>query len=82
MPDDWHVMKTATEVIKHVLADVGFKVFASKCGHKGDTSQWQDLHNVIIASLCRLSVEEFNKSDNEKEYNKFWKWIACICRVA
>ena len=34
-------MKTAAEVFK---CDEGFKVFAAKCGHKGDVSQWQDIH--------------------------------------
>ena len=32
VPGDWHIMKTAAEVIKYVLNDGGFKVFASKCG--------------------------------------------------
>ncbi len=35
IPGDWHIMKTAAEVIKGVINDGGFKVFADKCGHKG-----------------------------------------------
>ena len=50
VPGDWHTMKMAGEVIKYVLNDEGFKVLAAKCGHKGDISQWQDIHNVIVAT--------------------------------
>ena len=42
---DWHFMKTAAEVLNMVLNDGGFKVFTAKCGHKGDITQWQDIHN-------------------------------------
>ena len=59
---DWHIMKTASEVLKYVLADGGFKVFAAKCGHKGDICQWQDIHNVLAAThqaMLRSAVEEF-----------------------
>lgn len=38
VPGDWHIMKTAAEVLKMVLNDGGFKVFAAKYGHKGDIS--------------------------------------------
>ena len=52
----------ADEVIKYVLNDGGFKVFASKCGHKGDICQWQDIHNVLVATyeaLLQSAVEEY-----------------------
>ena len=78
VPGDWHLMKTASEVIKHILADGGFKVFLAKCGHKGDVTQWQDLHNVIIAcyeSLLRLAVKEYSSSTSSAEI-EFWNWVA------
>ena len=53
VPGDWHLMKTAAEVIKYVLQDGGFKHFSGKCGHKGDISQWQDIHNVLVACISR-----------------------------
>lgn len=55
-------MKATIEVIKHVLADGGFKVFASKCGHKGE---WQDLHNACYESFV---IQTVNKNDYI-----FWK---------
>ena len=62
VPGDWHFMKTASEVLKDVLGDGGFKVFAAKCGHEGDICQWQDIHNILAASheaILRSSVDEF-----------------------
>ena len=47
MPGDWHIMKTSAEVLKHSLADGGFKIFAKQSGHKGDMTQWQDIHNIM-----------------------------------
>ena len=55
-------MKTAADVIKNVLYDGGFKVFAAKCGHKGDISQWQDIHNVLVATyeaFLQTATEEY-----------------------
>ena len=49
VPGDWHVMKNTADLIKSVLLDGGFKRFSQKCGHKGDITQWQDIHNVLIA---------------------------------
>ena len=63
------IMKTAAEVIKYVLCDGGFKVFAAKCGYKGDISQWQDIHNVILATyeaLIKSAVEEYRVVDKDK----------------
>ena len=71
VPGDWHIMKTAAEVIKYVLNDGGFKVFAAKCGHKEDISQWQDIHNVLLATyeaLIKSAVEEYRTVD--KDINK------------
>ena len=77
VPGDWHIMKTAAEVIKFVLNDGGFKVFAAKCGHKGDITQWQDIHNVLLATyeaLIKSAVEEYRTVD--KDINKdFWEWL-------
>ena len=49
VPGDWHILKTASEVIKHVLQNGEFGEFAKVCGHKGEISQWKDIHNVILA---------------------------------
>ena len=53
VPGDWHLMKTAAEVIKYVLQDGFIKQFSGKCGHKGDISQWQDIHNVVVACISQ-----------------------------
>ena len=78
VPGDWHLMKTAAEVLKHIMADGGFKIFASKCGHKGEINQWQDLHNILTAcyeALFREAMEEFSKTDKEKKSEIFWEWM-------
>ena len=49
MPGDWHILKTASEVIKCVLQSGGFGEFSKVCGHNGEISQWKDIHNVILA---------------------------------
>ena len=38
VPGDWHIMKISAEVLKHILADGGFKIFAKQCGHNGDVT--------------------------------------------
>ena len=80
VPGDWHVMKTAAEVIKHILQDGGFKQFSAKCGHKGDISQWQDIHNVLTAcheALLRLAMEEYQTVKQGDPYTakEFWVWV-------
>ena len=60
------------------MVDGGFKIFASKCGYKGDINQWQDLHNILTAcyeALFRQAMEEFSKSDEEKKFEIFWEWV-------
>ena len=77
VPGDWHIMKTSAEVIKFVLSDGGFKVFAAKCGHKGDISQWQDIHNVLVASyeaLLQSAIDEYTAVDKD-EHHDFWEWV-------
>ena len=72
VPGDWHLMKTAAEVS-------GFKIFASKCGHKGDINQWQDLHNILTAcyeALFRQAIEEFLRRTRRKipkHFGNGWK---------
>ena len=71
-------MKTAAEVFKCVLSDGGFKVFAAKCGHKGDVSQWQDMHNILLASyevLLKSAIQEFRTARREEKQEDFWTWI-------
>ena len=71
VPGDWHIMKIAAEVLKYVLNDGGFKVFAAKCGHKGDICQWQDIHNVLVATyeaLLKSAVDEYTNLD--KKYSR------------
>ena len=78
VPGDWHIMKTASEVLKNVLMDGGFKVLAAKCGHKGDVTQWQDIHNVLAASheaILRSAVDEFILLDKGDTAEAFWTWV-------
>lgn len=78
VPGDWHIMKTAAEVIKQILADGGFKVFAAKCGHKGDITQWQDIHNVLTAcheALLSSAVCDFQNIHTTHRHDKFWEWL-------
>ena len=65
-------MKTAAEVLKYVLNDGGFR---TKCGHKGDISQWQDIHNVLLATyeaFLTSAVEEYKTIETDKD---FWAWV-------
>ena len=78
VPGDWHIMKTSAEVLKHILADGGFKIFAKQCGHKGDVTQWQDIHNIRVAcheSLTRAAMLEFSKLGRETTSDNFWQWL-------
>ena len=71
-------MKTAAEVFKCVLSDEGFKVFAAKCGHKEDVSQWQDIHNILLASyevLLKSAIQEFRTAVRGEKQEDFWTWI-------
>ena len=73
------MMKFAAEVLKYVLNDGGFKVFAAKCGHK-DICQWQDIHNVLVATyeaLLKSAVEEFTNLDKNTAEG-FWKWVKIL----
>ena len=38
VPGDWHIYKTASEVIKHALQSGGYGEFSKICGHKGEIS--------------------------------------------
>ena len=74
------MMKFAAEVLKYVLNNGGFKVFAAKCGHKGDICQWQDIHNVLVATyeaLLKSAVEEFTNLDKNTAEG-FWKWVKIL----
>ena len=78
VPGDWHIMKTSAEVLKHILADGGFKIFAKQCRRKGDVTQWQDIHNILAAcheSFTRAAVIEYSKLGNDGRSDKFWEWI-------
>ena len=78
VPGDLHIMKTSAEVLKHILADGGFKIFAKQCGHKGDVTQWQDIHNILVAfheSLTRAAILEFSKLGRENTPDNFWQWL-------
>ena len=52
-------MKISADVLKYVLNDGGFKVFAAKCGHKGDICQWQDIHNVLTELFFAYSRDKY-----------------------
>ena len=75
VPGDWHVMKTAAEVTKHVLQDGGFKQFSAKCE---DITQWQDIHNVLVAcheAFLKVAVEEFLAVQQECTYTSKDFWV-------
>ena len=79
VPGDWHIMKTSADVLKHILADGGFKVFAKQCGHKGDVTQWQDIHNILVVcheSLSRAAILEY--SNLGRENTSAYCLLACI----
>ena len=62
-------MKTAAEVIKMVIQDGGFRELAKQCGHKGSVTQWQDIHNIILAiyeSLLSCAVNEYCKKNGDE----------------
>ena len=78
VPEDWHIMKTSAEVLKHILADGVVKIFAKQCGHKGDVTQWQDIHDILAAcheSLTRAAVIEYSRHGNDGRSDMFWEWI-------
>ena len=80
VPGDWHTLKTSAEVIKHILQNGGFLEFSKQCGHKGEVSQWKDIHNVIMAlyeSLLHESVKDYvsNTCVNEQNSEAFWEQI-------
>ena len=60
-----------------MLYDGRFKVFAAKCGHKGDISQWQDIHNVLVATyeaFLQTTTEEYIGVHKDKNVD-FWTWV-------
>ena len=62
---NWHLMKTAPEVLKHIMADGRFKIFPSKCGHKGEIKGRLSCKKSKIVSLhqgglSRVLVTEKN----------------------
>ena len=83
VPGDWHIMKNTSEIIKKIILDGGFRQISGQCGHKGEVSQWQDIHNVILAtyeSLLRCAVEDYCKTidienTNVAQEDEFWKWV-------
>ena len=83
VPGDWHIMKTSAEVIKYILMDGGFKMFAKQCGHKGDVTQLQDIHNILLAcheSLTRAAVLEHSKVSSGSGSEVFWQWISNLSK--
>jgi hypothetical protein len=68
------------EVLKHILADGGFKIFAKECGHKGDVTQWQDIHNILVLVAChesitRAAILEFSKLGKQITSDSFCQWL-------
>ena len=85
-PGDWHVLKNSAELIKSILLDGGFRCFCRKCGHKGDISQWQDIHTVIVAlyeaqmkqaiyQYCKLKNVNMDNVTDTTIPDNFWTWI-------
>ena len=87
VPGDWHILKTASEVIKHVLKNGGFGEFTKVCGHKGEINQWKDIHNIILAlykSLLYESIQDFTAGhlSCEQNYERFWKQIEELTKTS
>ena len=82
VPGDWHILKTASEVIKHVLQNGGFGEFSKVCGHKGELSQWKDIHNIILALY--EAVQDFTTDHVacEQNYERFWKQIEHLTKTS
>ena len=61
---DWHLMKTAAEVFKHVIADGGFKIFASKyVAIKGTLTNGRtctECYEALSYFLFRQVMKEFS----------------------
>ena len=81
VPGDWHIL------IKHVLQGGGFEEFSKVCGHKGEISQWKDIHNVILAlyeSLLYDSIQDFTVGHptSEQNHKKFGKKLKNILKLA
>ena len=52
-------------------------MFAAKYGHKRDISQWQDIHNVKIATYEAFlqSAEDKYVTVDKDEHKDFWEWV-------
>ena len=88
IPGDWHIMKNTADLLKSILLNGGFTCFASKCGHKGDITQWQDIHNVLVAvyeAMLKAAMLQYCKaksystaaesSAHDSLADGFWIWI-------
>ena len=66
-------MKTVAEVIKYVLNDGGFKVFAAKCGHKGVAGHSQ-CNSCKYGAFLQSAVDE-NGTVDKDERTDFLEWV-------
>ena len=78
-------MKNTAELLKSILLNGGFACFVRKCGHKGEVTQWQDIHQVLTAmyeAIMKLAIIQYCKSNNinistvdATVSDNFWTWI-------
>ena len=55
-------MKNTAELLKSTLLNGGFACFVRKCGHMGEVSQWQDIHQVLTAmygAIMKLAIIQY-----------------------
>ena len=74
-PGDWHLMKLASEVIRDLVWDGGLKQFCGACGIKGELSQWQDIHIMLIGTYEALLETSIEKHKELKSKTPYWKWM-------
>ncbi len=70
-----HLMKLASEVIRDLIWDGGLKQFCGACGIKGQLSQWQDIHIMLLGTYEALLEISIKKHRELKSDIPNWKWI-------
>ena len=73
------------EVLKNLLWDGGLKDLANACWHKKDVTQWQDIHNLLLAlhevlmtKACSAFCDTHHTHCSEFSGAEFWKWLYVV----
>ena len=80
LPGNWHLMKLTSEVIRDIIWDGGLKQFCSACGIKGELSQWQDIHIMLLSAyevLLEISTNEYNATQDVIKVS-YWEWLESL----